>query len=109
MLKLDKVLIYLKNRLLYNDYSRQIVGENVDYFGDLWHSMGGEMSNHCTALLVRRLERGFKNKYEEQGYREGLAALSKLYSSCAAQKAIPAQKERKLDERKPKVKRSRLI
>jgi len=112
MLDLNKILMYLKNKLLYKDYERQIVGESVDYFGDLWHDMGGEISNHVTALLVKRMEKGFKNGDHEQGYREGIAALGKLYSSCAAAKK-PKISDKRLEADKAaqsvKAKKRRLI
>lgn len=108
LLKTQEVFNYLKNRLLYDDYERQIAGESIDYFGDLWNTYGGEMSNHITALLVRRMEKGFKNKDEENGYREGLVALTKFYSSCLARKKNNAETMKKAEKKTNKVVR-RLI
>lgn len=80
----NRVKLYLENRFKFDEYAYKIIGENVGFWGDLYRNYGDEMKNHATALLIARMEKGFKNKDYEDGYRSGLGEVMKLYAECKA-------------------------
>jgi hypothetical protein len=62
------------------------------------------VENQATALLIKHLELGFKNKDEEMGFRKGLDALPYFWRICVAQ--VEKEKREESERTKKEKKRS---
>lgn len=82
-LNLNKVFGILSKRKpktqTFSEYGTQ---GKVGMYADLWKTHREDIMNQMTALLIARLEKGFTDKKTEEGYREGLKEIARLWDSC---------------------------
>lgn len=85
MFKLNPKTVYkilakrCPKRHTFAEYATQ---NKIGMYSDVWKTHKEDIMNQMTAILINRLEKGFKDKKTEEGYREGLKELAKLWSEC---------------------------
>lgn len=72
-------------------YADDVTGGKVRKWGEFWSDNENDVKNQMTAILIRELETGMSSKEYENGFREGLSALSKLWSECTQQHRLNAR------------------